>query len=81
MIFQIFFSIINLNNFYSKKNVGKISFIKKFTILSNAKRFTFSLLIFRNSIVDLLLLFLFGNKFEMLFFELLWKAFDNPLVF
>lgn len=62
MIFEIFFYFY-LNNFNSKKNVGKISFIKKFTILSNAERFTFSLLIFRNSVVDLLLLFLFCDEF------------------
>lgn len=62
MIFEIFFYFY-LKNFNSKKNVGKISFIKKFTILSNAERFTFSLLIFRNSVVDLLLLFLFCDEF------------------
>lgn len=59
----LFEKLIELLEIFIRHLVGKISFIKKFTILSYAERFTFSLLIFRYSVVHLFLLFLFSYEF------------------
>ncbi len=81
IILTNFIKILMIMLYKNDEIKGKISFIEKLTIFAYTKGFTLELMMLGYPVVYFLLLLLFCYKFQMLFLELIGKAFHDPLIF